>query len=124
MTYISEKFSETHSQLPFGCSCHESANAKEENGPGSGIEPAWTFAQDMWVAANPIPGYRRGPFSPLLFSLHADHLVQPVYHVHQIALRFHHRVDGLDISFACCVGAGWRSALSPSSPGRPPRTYV
>src|SRR5260221_5196366 len=28
-------------------------------------------------------------------SLHADHLAQRVYHVHQIALRFHYCVDGL-----------------------------
>src|SRR5947207_15479897 len=28
-------------------------------------------------------------------SLHANHLAQRVYHVYQIALRFHHRVDGL-----------------------------
>src|ERR1700693_4509934 len=27
-------------------------------------------------------------------ALHADHLAQRVYHVHQIALRFHHRVNG------------------------------
>src|SRR6476646_8138409 len=36
-----------------------------------------------------------GPFSPPCLSLHADHLAQRVYHVHQIALRFHHSVDGL-----------------------------
>ena len=28
-------------------------------------------------------------------SLHADDLAQRVYHVYQIALRFHHRVNGL-----------------------------
>src|SRR5579872_1628016 len=28
-------------------------------------------------------------------ALHADHLAQRVNHVHQIALRFHHGVDGL-----------------------------
>ena len=28
-------------------------------------------------------------------ALHADHLAQRVHHVHQIALRFHHCVDGL-----------------------------
>src|SRR5208337_1905623 len=28
-------------------------------------------------------------------ALHAYHLAQRVYHVHQIALRFHYRVDGL-----------------------------
>src|SRR5437764_15338131 len=28
-------------------------------------------------------------------SLHADHLAKSVHHVHEIALRFHHGVDGL-----------------------------
>ncbi len=28
-------------------------------------------------------------------ALHADYLAQRVYHVHQIALRFHHGIDGL-----------------------------
>src|SRR5438128_2174354 len=61
----------------------------------AGVEPAWTCAQDMWVAATLHPDCWRGPFSPPLLSLHADHLAQRVYHVHQIALRFHHGVDGL-----------------------------
>jgi hypothetical protein len=61
----------------------------------AGVEPALTCAQDMWVAATLHPDYRGGLFSPLLFSLHADHLAQRVHHVDQIALCFHHRVDGL-----------------------------
>src|SRR5438309_326140 len=40
--------------------------------------------------------FRGEPFSSLpVLALHADHLTQRVHHVHQIALRFHHRVDGL-----------------------------
>src|SRR5271170_1581723 len=40
------------------------------------------------LAALPLPG-------PSLLALHADDLAQRVYHVDQIALRFHHGVDGL-----------------------------
>jgi hypothetical protein len=43
----------------------------------------------------PTPGLWRGPFSPLPLPLHANDLAQRVYHVHQIALRSHHGVDGL-----------------------------
>src|SRR5438094_4543415 len=44
----------------------------------------------------PTPGLRKRGLSALsCLSLHADHLAQRVYHVHQIALRFHHRVNGL-----------------------------
>src|SRR5438094_10019278 len=44
----------------------------------------------------PTPGLRKRGLSALsCLSLHADNLAQRVYHVHQIALRFHHRVDGL-----------------------------
>jgi len=39
----------------------------------------------MERAFQPCPG----------LSLYADHLAQRVDHVHQIALRFHHRVNGL-----------------------------
>src|ERR1700722_3682686 len=34
----------------------------------AGVEPAWTCAQDMWVAATLHPDLKRGPCSPLLFS--------------------------------------------------------
>src|SRR6202035_5317512 len=34
----------------------------------AGVEPAWTCAQDMWVAATLHPELKRGPCSPLLFS--------------------------------------------------------
>src|SRR5437588_11647577 len=44
----------------------------------------------------PTPGLWERAFSALpCLSLHADHLAQRVYHVHQIALRFHHGIDGL-----------------------------
>src|SRR5579864_5685487 len=61
----------------------------------AGVEPAWTCSQGMGVAATLHPDCWRGPFSPPLLSLHAHHLTQRVYHVYQIALRFHHGVDGL-----------------------------
>ena len=34
----------------------------------AGVEPAWTCAQDMWVAATLHPDLKRGPCSPLMFS--------------------------------------------------------
>ena len=44
----------------------------------------------------PTPGSEERAFAALSdLALHADHLAQRVYHVHQIALRFHHRVNGL-----------------------------
>src|SRR5205823_5048966 len=45
----------------------------------------------------PTPGLLERAFrpSPVYLSLYADDLAQCVYHVHQIALRFHHGVDGL-----------------------------
>jgi hypothetical protein len=33
----------------------------------AGVEPAWTCAQDMWVAATLHPDLKRGPCSPLRF---------------------------------------------------------
>src|SRR5437870_3968024 len=61
----------------------------------AGVEPAWTCAQDMWVAAT-LPGLWERAFQPSpALSLHADNLAQRVYHVDQIALRFHHCIDGL-----------------------------
>src|SRR5580693_3877732 len=35
----------------------------------AGVEPAWTCAQDMWVAATLHPDLKREPFSPLRFTL-------------------------------------------------------
>jgi hypothetical protein len=44
----------------------------------------------------PTPGSEQRALQPSpRLSLHADDLTQPVHHVHQIALRFHHRVDRL-----------------------------
>ena len=44
----------------------------------------------------PTPGSEGEGLAALsCLALHADHLAQRVYHVHQIALRFHHCVDGL-----------------------------
>ena len=44
----------------------------------------------------PTPGLSERTISALSgLALHTDHLAQPVYYVHQIALRFHHRIDGL-----------------------------
>ena len=60
----------------------------------AGVEPAWTFAQEMWVAATLHPDCGR-TFQPSPVYPHAHDLAQRVYHVHQIALRFHHRVNGL-----------------------------
>src|SRR6266404_5352879 len=77
---------------------HKSLNARKMVRV-AGVEPAWTCAQDMWVAATLHPDLvveiERGTCSPLLLALHADHLAQRVHHVDQIALRFHHCVDGL-----------------------------
>ena len=44
----------------------------------------------------PTPGSVREGFAALsCLPLHADHLAQRVHDVDQIALRFHHGVDGL-----------------------------
>src|SRR5689334_20096362 len=44
----------------------------------------------------PTPGSFDRAFQPSpVLPLHAHHLTQRVHHVHQIALRFHHGVDGL-----------------------------
>src|SRR5437588_6550978 len=44
----------------------------------------------------PTPGSEERALQTLSCSaLHAHHLAQRVYHVHQVALRFHHRVNGL-----------------------------
>ena len=44
----------------------------------------------------PTPGSDERAFQTLSCSaLHAHHLAQRVYHVHQVALRFHHGVNGL-----------------------------
>src|SRR5208282_6619749 len=49
----------------------------------------------MWVAATLHPDLGEGLSALSRLPLHADHLAQRVYHVHQIALRLHHRIDGL-----------------------------
>ena len=44
----------------------------------------------------PTPGLWVRAFQPSpRLALHADHLAQRVHYIHQIALRFHHCVDGL-----------------------------
>ena len=44
----------------------------------------------------PTPGLFGEGFPALSrLPLHANHLAQRVHHVHQIALRFHHGIDGL-----------------------------
>src|SRR5437016_2647000 len=43
----------------------------------------------------PTPGLLERAFQPSPLALHADDLAQRVHYVHQIALRFHHGVDGL-----------------------------
>src|SRR5437016_10020423 len=46
----------------------------------------------------PLPYTRimgEGLSAPSGLSLHAHHLAQRMYHIHQIALSFHHRVNGL-----------------------------
>src|ERR1051326_4623782 len=72
-------------------------------GGGDGVAPGGTCPQDMWVAATLHPDCLlnvvekwEGAWQPLsLLALHADNLAQRVYHVDQIALRFHHGVDRL-----------------------------
>jgi hypothetical protein len=70
----------------------------------------------MWVAATLHPDCGRGLFSPLGLPLHADDPAQRVHYVYQIALRFHHGVDGLvrhrgfidDIGILTTLEAGGR----------------
>src|SRR4029077_18116330 len=73
---------------------HKSLNARKMVRV-AGVEPAWTCAQDMWVAATLHPDLKRGPCSPPCSALHAYHLSQRVHNVHQVALRLHHGVDAL-----------------------------
>jgi len=62
----------------------------------AGVEPAWTCAQDMWVAATLHPDSLREGLSALPdLPLYTYNLAERVHHVHQIALRFHHGVNGL-----------------------------
>ena len=62
----------------------------------AGVEPAWTCAQDMWVAATLHPDSLREGLSALPdLPLYTYNLAERVHHVHQIALRFHHRINGL-----------------------------
>src|SRR5258708_2358556 len=69
----------------------------------------------------PTPGSEERAFQTLsCLALHADHLAQRVYHVHQIALRFHHCIDGLvchrcfvdDVRVLTALDAGGRLAWS------------
>ena len=61
----------------------------------TGVEPAWTCAQDMWVAATYTRIMREGFQPSPCLPLDAHYLAQRVYHVYQVTLRFHHRVNGL-----------------------------
>src|SRR5438477_7089507 len=61
----------------------------------AGVEPAWTCAQDMWVAATYTRIMREGFQPSPCLPLDAHYLAQRVYHVYQVTLRFHHRVNGL-----------------------------
>src|SRR6266567_6539339 len=61
----------------------------------AGVEPAWTCAQDMWVGATLHRDLKKGSSAFSCLALHAHDLAQRVYHVHQIALRFHDGINGL-----------------------------
>jgi hypothetical protein len=79
---------------------HKSGTTRRRLVRVAGVEPAWTCAQDMWVAATLHPDLlfsriREGLAALSCLAFHADHLAQRVNHVYQIALRFHHGVDRL-----------------------------
>src|SRR5262249_9943980 len=80
----------------YECAVHLNAQSTVETMVRvAGVEPAWTCSQGMWVAATLHPDCWREPFSPPLLALYADNLAKSVHHVHQIALRLHHGIDGL-----------------------------